>query len=141
MGESLTIEVPNAQDAIAPATEEAERWLEAHEVSTKAIYLALLAIEELVTNCINYGYDDTAEHTIRIEFGLADGAMTMEVVDDGHAFDPLNAPEPDLSVELEDRPVGGLGIHMLRKLADEMAYERVDGKNRVKLVKRSESTE
>lgn len=136
MGESLTIEVRNTQDAIAPATEEAERWLEAHEVSPRTIYLALLAIEELVTNCIHYGYDDTAEHTIRLEFGLADGALTMEVTDDGHEFDPVNAPEPDFSLELEDRPVGGLGIHMLRKLADEMTYERVDGKNRVRLVKR-----
>ncbi len=135
MGESLRIDVRNTHEAIAPATEEAERWLEAHEVSPKAMYLALLAIEELVTNCIHYGYDDTAEHTIRIEFGVENGVLTMEVIDDGHQFDPVNAPEPDFALELEDRPVGGLGIHMLRKLADEMAYELVDGKNRVRLVK------
>ena len=135
MGESLRIDVRNTHDAIAPATEEAERWLEAHEVSHKAMYLALLAIEELVTNCIHYGYDDTAEHTIRIDFTVEDGVLTMEVTDDGHEFDPVNAPEPDFALEVEDRPVGGLGIHMLRKLADEMGYERVDGKNRVRLVK------
>ena len=138
MGESLRIDVRNTHDAIAPATDEAERWLEAHEVSPKAMYLALVAIEELVTNCIHYGYDDAAEHTIRIEFTLEDGVLTMEVTDDGHEFDPVNAPEPDFTLELEDRPVGGLGIHMLRKLADEMAYERVDGKNRVRLVKGQE---
>lgn len=135
MGESLRIDVRNTHDAIAPATEEAERWLEAHEVSPKAMYLALVAIEELVTNCIHYGYDDTAEHTIRIDFTVEDGVLTMEVTDDGHEFNPVNAPEPDFSLELEDRPVGGLGIHMLRKLADEVTYERVDGKNRVRLVK------
>ena len=138
MGESLKIDVRNTHDAIAPATDEAERWLEAHEVSPKAMYLALVAIEELVTNCIHYGYDDAAERTIRIEFTLEDGVLTMEVTDDGHEFDPVNAPEPDFRLELEDRPVGGLGIHMLRKLADEMAYERVDGKNRVRLVKGQE---
>jgi anti-sigma regulatory factor (Ser/Thr protein kinase) len=137
VGESLTIEVRNTHEAIAPATEEAERWLEAHEVSQKAMYLALLAIEELVTNCIHYGYDDTAEHTIRIEFGLEDGELSMEVTDDGHEFDPVNAPDPDFALKLEDRPVGGLGIHMLRKMADEMTYERVDGKNRVRLVKKA----
>jgi len=135
VGESLRIDVRNTHDAIAPATEEAERWLEAHEVSPKAMYLALVAIEELVTNCIHYGYDDTAEHTIRIDFTVEDGVLTMEVTDDGHEFNPVNAPEPDFSLELEDRPVGGLGIHMLRKLADEVTYERVDGKNRVRLVK------
>jgi len=135
VGESLRIDVRNTHDAIVPATEEAERWLEAHEVSPKAMYLALVAIEELVTNCIHYGYDDTAEHTIRIDFTVEDGVLTMEVTDDGHEFNPVNAPEPDFTLELEDRPVGGLGIHMLRKLADEVTYERVDGKNRVRLVK------
>jgi anti-sigma regulatory factor (Ser/Thr protein kinase) len=60
----------------------------------------------------------------------------MLVVDDGHAFDPLDVKPPNLSAEIEDRQIGGLGIHMLRELADNISYERRDGTNRVTLTKR-----
>ena len=136
MAESLTIEVRNTTDAIAPASERAEAWLEAFDPSPKALYLVPLAIEEIVTNCINYGYDDTDEHTIYITLSVADQTLTMTVVDDGHAFDPLARAAPDLSVAVEDRQIGGLGIHMLKTLADGMAYERSDGVNRLTLTKR-----
>ena len=139
MGESLEhlrIEILNTREALAPATAEAETWLETHDASPKAIYLALLAIEELVTNCIDYGYDDAGEHTIVVELGLADGTLTMTVIDDGHAFNPLEATAPDLNAEIDQRPIGGLGIHMLRKLSDSMDYERRDESNRLTLTKR-----
>jgi len=58
------------------------------------------------------------------------------VTDDGPAFDPLGAPEPDMSLGVEERPVGGLGIALVRKLMDETEYERRDGKNRLRLRRR-----
>jgi anti-sigma regulatory factor (Ser/Thr protein kinase) len=136
VAETLTIEVRNTTDAIAPASARAEAWLEAFDPSPKAMYLVPLAIEEIVTNCINYGYDDTDEHTIFITLSVADQTLTMTVVDDGHAFDPLARSTPDLSVAVEDRQIGGLGIHMLKNLADGMAYERRDGTNCLTLTKR-----
>jgi anti-sigma regulatory factor (Ser/Thr protein kinase) len=134
--ESLRIEVLNIRQALAPATAQAEAWLERHAASPKATYLVLLAIEELVTNCIDYGYDDAAEHTIVIELGLDDATLIMTVIDDGHAFDPLAAAAPDPSLAPERRTPGGLGIHMLRKLSDSMQYERRDRMNRLTLTKR-----
>jgi anti-sigma regulatory factor (Ser/Thr protein kinase) len=98
--------------------------------------LVLLAIEELVTNCIEYGYDDADDHTIVIVLSISDGSLTMDVIDDGHPFDPLTAPPPDFSLEVEDRPIGGLGIYLLRKLADNISYERNHGTNRLTLTKR-----
>jgi anti-sigma regulatory factor (Ser/Thr protein kinase) len=135
VGESLTIELRNSSDAIAPAAEEAEAWLEAFGPSPKTLYLVPLAIEEIVTNCIQYGYDDSDEHTILITLSVADRTLTMTVIDDGHAFDPLARATPDLSVGVEERQIGGLGIHLLRNLADEMTYERRDGVNRLTLTK------
>ena len=128
--------VRSAVDAIGPATEQAEAWLSKHQASTDTTYLVALAIEELVTNCIKYGYDDKAEHIIDIVLSVRDGALSVEVIDDGHAFNPLEAPPPDLSVAMENRRIGGLGIHLLRELADEMRYERRDGTNRLVLTKR-----
>jgi anti-sigma regulatory factor (Ser/Thr protein kinase) len=133
---SLTLQVASTIDAIRPATEQAEAWLAEHRVSFEAMYLASLAIEELVTNCIKYGYDDSNDHSIEIVFVVEDGALRMEVIDDGHPFNPLQAPSPDLSVPIEHRPIGGLGIHLLRELADDVSYERRDGTNRLRLTKR-----
>jgi serine/threonine-protein kinase RsbW len=136
VGESLTIELKNTCDAIAPATEKAEAWLEAYDPSPKALYLVPLAIEEIVTNCIHYGYDDAGEHTIVITLSVVDQTLTLTVEDDGHEFDPMARETPDLTVPAEERSIGGLGIHLLRNLSDGMAYERRDGMNRLTLTKR-----
>jgi anti-sigma regulatory factor (Ser/Thr protein kinase) len=134
--ESLTIEVRNSRDAIAPAAARAEAWLKRYDPGPWAMYLALLSIEELVTNCIRYGYDDAGEHTIAITLGIADHTLTITVIDDGHAFDPLTTADPDFTLTLEDRPLGGLGLYLLRNLADGMRYERHEGLNRLTLTKR-----
>jgi anti-sigma regulatory factor (Ser/Thr protein kinase) len=105
-------------------------------VPADASYLVSLAIEELVTNCIKYGYDDSDGHTVGIILSLDGRTLTMEVIDDGRAFNPLDVPPPDMSLAMEGRPIGGLGIHLLRQLADQMTYERRGGENRLVLTKR-----
>lgn len=135
VGESLTLEVSNSRDAIAPASEAAEAWLMPYEPSPEALYFLLLAIEELVTNCIAYAYDDAGRHVITLVLSVEDGALAMTVIDDGHPFDPLAVPPPDLSVDIQDRPIGGLGIFLLRELADHIAYERRGPTNRLTLTK------
>ena len=136
MGDSLNLEIRNTRDAILPASQRAEAWLEPYNPSPQAMNFALLAIEEHVQNCIDYAYDDSAEHTIRIEMSVADETLTMVVIDDGHPFDPLTAPAPDLGLDIQDRREGGLGLHLLRSLADSIAYERREETNRLTLAKR-----
>ncbi|MGC1460888.1 MAG: ATP-binding protein [Terracidiphilus sp.] len=133
--ESLTLEVKNSRAALAPASRAAEAWLQQCRPSPEAAFFILLAIEELVTNCIKYGYDDSGEHTIVIVLSAADQAFTLTVTDDGHPFDPLSVPPPDLSLDIQDRPIGGLGIYLLRELADQITYERRGDKNRLTLTK------
>ncbi|MFP5248330.1 MAG: ATP-binding protein [Acidobacteriota bacterium] len=142
-GESLTLEVRNAQEAIAPASKRAERWLEDKGVPPRAVYLVLLALEELVTNCIKFAYDDAAEHTIIVELSIEPSfngqVLRMTAIDDGRPFDPLQAPAPDLVSRAEDRQAGGLGLFLLRQMADDIAYERRGGTNRTTLTQRMES--
>jgi len=133
--ENLTLEVRNSIAAIAPASEAAEVWLQHSQPSPEAVFFLLLAIEELVTNCIKYGYDDAAEHTIVIGLTAANEMLTMTVTDDGHPFDPLSVPRPNLALDIQDRPIGGLGIYLLRELADQVTYERRDNKNQLTLTK------
>lgn len=133
---TLTLQVPGTIDAILPATVQAEAWLVEQQVSFEAMYLVSLAIEELVTNCIKYGYQDSNDHTIDFLLSVSEGTLRLDVIDDGSPFNPLEATRPDLSLPPEKRPIGGLGLHLLRELADEMNYERKDGTNRLRLTKR-----
>lgn len=90
-----------------------------------------LVLEEVVTNVINYGFPPTEEHTFTIlADGEVGGVLTLQVVDDGVAFNPLEeAPEVDITLGVEERPIGGLGIFLVKQIMDEVAYERTDGKN------------
>jgi anti-sigma regulatory factor (Ser/Thr protein kinase) len=135
MQDRLTLTVKSAFAEIPAANEAASRWLAGRNVPPAADYLANLAIEELVTNCIKYGYDDSSEHLIEIELKLSDGQLEITVTDDGHPFNPLELPEPNTSLPIEERPIGGLGIHLLRKMSDAMDYTRADGRNRLTLRK------
>jgi anti-sigma regulatory factor (Ser/Thr protein kinase) len=133
---SLTLHVRTALEAIGPASEQAEAWLAERQVPADAAFLVSLAIEELVTNCMKYGYGDAKDHTVDVVLTVRAGALEIEAIDDGRAFNPLEQPSPDVSLAMKDRPIGGLGIHLLRELADEAAYERRGGTNRLRLTKR-----
>jgi serine/threonine-protein kinase RsbW len=135
VADTLTIELLSTRDAMASASAEAEAWLESHHPSPQALNFLLIAVEELVLNCIDYGYDDDAVHTITIVLSIEDQRLTLTVIDDGHPFDPLARPSPDLSRPVKDRPAGGLGIYLLQKLSDQISYERRDGTNRLTLTK------
>jgi serine/threonine-protein kinase RsbW len=136
MNDSLTLQVRNVVEAIRPASQAAEAWLDRCGLPADARFFVSLAIEELVTNCIKHAYDDAEEHSIEIVLSVTGQALTMLVIDEGQAFDASQVPPPDLSLALEQRPIGGLGIHLLRELSDGMSYERREGKNRLTLTKR-----
>jgi len=95
-----------------------------------------LALEEVLANIISYGYDDTGEHDILIRFSIQAGELTMEIEDDGRAFNPLDQPAPDLAKPLEERKPGGVGIFLIRKVIDQMEYRRENGKNILTLKKK-----
>ena len=137
MSTSREFEVINEPGSLAAAIEELSRWMEDQQAAPAAAYLATLALEELVTNSIKYGYDDQAEHVIQVEVELGPDGMTMVVEDDGHPFNPLEQMEPDTNLPIEERPIGGLGLHLLRKLSDRMEYVWKNGRNRVTLQKKT----
>ena len=88
-----------------------------------------LVAEEVLVNTISYGYDDEDEHRIEIEAVVDARALVLTFRDDARAFDPLSAPEPDLTSKIEDRPIGGLGVHLVKAIADRVRYTRERGKN------------
>jgi anti-sigma regulatory factor (Ser/Thr protein kinase) len=94
-----------------------------------------VALEELLTNTISYGYDDSGRHEIVIDLTREGETIVAEITDDARPFDPLNAPPPDLESAIEDRRIGGLGVHLVKTLMDDVAYAYLDGRNRITLRK------
>jgi serine/threonine-protein kinase RsbW len=94
----------------------------------------LILLEELLTNLIKYGYPDRAEPgQAEIVLELNGSRLEIEFIDDGCAFDPFAVAPPDLDEPLEARPVGGLGLHILRSLTDDSRYERRNETNVIRL--------
>jgi len=96
----------------------------------------LILLEELLTNLIKYGYPNRSERgQAEIVLGLDGSRLEIEFIDDGCAFDPLAAPLPNPDEPLEARPIGGLGIHLLRSLTNEVHYERRNENNITRLIR------
>ena len=90
-----------------------------------------LVLDELLTNIIRYGLPVDEENHIHVRLELHQEHLDILIEDDGIEFNPLQAPEPDLDMPLEQRPIGGLGIFIVRKLASHMHYEREGTTNRL----------
>ena len=82
-----------------------------------------------MTNIISHAYDDEDEHQIAIRVALDGEGVSVRVEDDGRAFNPLDAPRPDLGLDLANRPIGGLVVHIVRSVMDALEYRREDDRN------------
>ncbi len=96
-----------------------------------------ICLDELFTNIVCYGFKDTLEHITRFLMQLNKEDLTIIIEDEGVAFNPLEKKDPEIPDDLKDVRIGGLGIHIVRKLMDELHYERKDGKNKLTLKKKS----
>lgn len=94
-----------------------------------------LALEEALVNIILYAYPNQENKDIYVFLDASPGELKFELVDFGMPFNPLTKPEPDISLSEEKRPVGGLGIFLVKKMMTHVAYARFDGKNVLTLVK------
>ncbi len=136
MTETLSVTLQNRLSELERLGRIVAEFGEDHRLSDKVLYAVNLALDEIVTNIISYGYEDQADHQILLRLSLKEKELTAEVEDDGKPFNPLEAPEPDLDQPLEERKVGGLGIHLIRNMMDGMEYRRQNGKNLLVMKKR-----
>jgi serine/threonine-protein kinase RsbW len=95
-----------------------------------------VALDEIASNVIKYGWPDGGDHELRVRISGRRDRIEVEIVDDGRAFDPRQAPPPErLPAGRRPRP-GGVGIHMVKQLVDKVEYERIGGRNRTVMTKR-----
>lgn len=94
-----------------------------------------LAIEEAVVNVIDYAYPSGTVGSIDIKVTIYDNHMEFVISDSGTPFDPTKKEDVDISLPVEERRIGGLGIHLVKQLMDKINYERKDGRNILTLIK------
>ena len=94
-----------------------------------------LGLDELFTNIISYGFEDESEHQIKFSLAKAEETLVVQVEDDGIPFNPLDAAGPAVARDLDSINIGGLGIHLVKKVMDDIDYQRVEGRNKLILKK------
>ncbi len=105
------------------------------ELPQKCLLEINLGLDELFTNIISYGFGDESEHQIKFSLAKDRETLVVQVEDDGIPFNPLDAADPVESQDLDSINIGGLGIHLVKKVMDDIDYQRVEGKNKLILKK------
>lgn len=95
-----------------------------------------LALEEALSNIIFYAFDKGTKNEISIEFKLEGTEMEIVLTDSGKPYDPTQKDDPDINLPAEERPIGGLGVFLIKQIMNEVSYRRIDDKNQLTLVKR-----
>ena len=127
-------------EAISDLTDQVMVFLHDQGVETRASHHTALVLDEVLTNLATHG--NCGDQPARIALTVAADAVTGEVVDAGPPFDPRLAPKPSLDVPADERPIGGLGLYLVRKLSGALEYTRRNGENWTTFViRRGERTE
>lgn len=103
--------------------------------STPFVLSLNLVLEEALTNIILYGLDQNSKQYIDINFNKTDEVLIVTIIDDGSEYDPTLKADPDITLPAEERPIGGLGIFLIKKIMDNVQYQRKENRNYLILTK------
>ena len=135
MGQSLKLDIPVQISALSDVTTKIEEFCDAADVPMASAFKVNLVVQELVTNSVNHGDFGGREPEISLSINHDGGQIELLYEDNAAPFDPFTEmPAPDLASNVSERPVGGLGIHLIRSFSDQSSHEHVDGRNRIRLV-------
>ena len=135
MSREVTITLTNQIAELERLKEVVEAFGSEHDLETKVIYQINLALDELLTNIISYGFEDEQRHDIVISLQRTGDVFQFRLEDDGVPFDPTQLEAPDVNLPAEDRRIGGLGVFFAKQVMDSVVYERRGDYNVVTLTK------
>ena len=135
MSQQITLELKADMAGLQTADRALDEFAAPRAWPETALVQVRLVLEEIMMNVISYGSDGAVIPNVRLHLAQQGAALSMEIADDGVAFDPLQAPAPDLDADIDDRPIGGLGVFLVRELMDSVAYRREAGWNRLSVTK------
>lgn len=134
---TLVVTAANRMDELGRLAAEIERFAEDNELPPRAAMHLDMSVEEIVSNVIKYGFEagDIREDAIELSLSLTGDRLSIRIADTGGAFDPLaDAPVPDIDAAVEDRPIGGLGVHIVKTVMVELRYTRDGDRNVLDMV-------
>jgi sigma-B regulation protein RsbU (phosphoserine phosphatase) len=134
-GPKMELTVPNQLSENARVKEHFDTFAEHYGIPDPIRLKMHVVIDELLMNIISYAYPDDDHHDILIKVELSADRLKVSMVDDGIPFNPLGIETPDTQLSLEERQIGGLGIHLIRKMMDRVSYQRRIDKNVISAVK------
>lgn len=121
----LVVEVDSRIDALARLDQGLRDW-GADLIPAGTLRTVILVLDELFTNVVTHGYLNDPGGRVRIEASVRDEAVQVSITDQAPAFDPRQVPFPDTTLGIEQRPIGGLGLLFVRRMADSLDYQRLD---------------
>ena len=130
-----TLVIPNKVEDMTSLEPFIKEVAEAFGLSHEVAFQLNLALDEAVANSVNYAYPDGVEGPVVIKAEKHDNSIAFTMIDGGIPFDPTQAGDVDTTLSVEDRPIGGLGIFLIRQMMDSIAYQREDGKNILTMIK------
>ena len=134
MKNTLNLTIRNDFSQLELLAASVSQFAEEHKATPDQAYKLNLALEEMVSNIIKYGFDDSNVHDIPVSVSMDENTILLRIEDDGHAFNPLAAPTPDTAKPLAEREVGGLGIHLVKSMCNDLRYSRTEGRNVLEVV-------
>lgn len=127
----MRLRISNRLEDVFLALDRADGTLERSDIDAACRADVRLVLEELLVNTVRHGYPDGRDGCIDIHLQIDRAAVQLELRDDGAAFDPRQAPPPELPGDIAQRDIGGLGLHLARSLATAFDYARDEHGNRV----------
>jgi sigma-B regulation protein RsbU (phosphoserine phosphatase) len=135
----LELKIANRLEEIKRVSDAVNIFAERHGLDAKARRQLNVVFDELLNNTISYGYQDEDEHEIELTVAVSGGRLYATISDDGKPFNPFDSGAPDTGLSVEDRPIGGLGVHLVLNVMDRVSYERRGANNVVLLEKQLEA--
>lgn len=136
MAATLELTLPSQISALGTLEQAIEKFAGEQDWPPQLLFQMQLAVEELASNVIRHGFGEDG-HEFDVWLRSSPESVTIEIVDAAQPYNPLTqAPAPDVEASLDERQIGGLGVLLVRDVADDMQYSREGGKNRLVIVKR-----
>ena len=129
-----TISLTGEPESVGRSIVEFDAFAQRQELSAPVIRKIKVALDDLLNNIVSYGYPNTPTRGIEILLEISNQRLSVTVIDDGIPFDPLDQKPPRTDESVEDRQIGGLGVHLVRSLADDASYRRENEKNVLTIV-------
>lgn len=131
MPEEFDVTIPARLSEVRELSSRVEAFGDANGLPDPKVFVINLALDELITNTVTHGLEDSADAEIHVRMWVDAGVLYLIMEDNGQPFDPTVDTNADVTSSLDERAIGGLGLHLVKSFADRISYRFVDGRNRL----------